>query len=59
MPEECRISRKTYSAPLLGTLARTIDDGSTEKIRLSLGEIPIIVMSDHCHLSKLNSKELV
>ena len=56
MPEECRIARKTYNAPLFATIARLIDDGNTEKIRLSLGEVPIIVRSDHCHLAKMNGK---
>lgn len=59
MPEECRIARKTYGAPLLAKIARSIDGGKPESINILLGDVPIIVRSDHCHLSKMTPKELV
>lgn len=31
LPEECRIMKKTYGAPLLATLVRTIDNKLAEK----------------------------
>lgn len=43
----------------MATIARKIDDSPPEKLKLSLGEIPIIVKSDHCHLSKMAPHELV
>lgn len=58
-PEECRIMSKTYGAPLLATIARSIDDQQIEKLKISLGDIPIIVKSEHCHLTKLTPQELV
>lgn len=58
-PSECRIAGKTYSAPLLATLARTIDDSNVETMKICLGEIPIMVRSEHCHLYRLSPKELV
>lgn len=51
-PSECRQTGKTYTAPLLATLQRQIDDSATETLRVSLGEIPILVMSDRCRLSQ-------
>jgi len=49
----------TYAAPLFATVARKIDNEPDEKITLSLGEIPIMVRSQNCHLHNLNEEELV
>lgn len=37
--------KKSYTAPMLATICREIDDGVKETVRLSLGEIPILVKS--------------
>lgn len=58
-PYECRIRGLTYSAPLFGTLVRKFDNEPDEKITICLGEIPVMIRSDHCHLSGLNEEELV
>jgi len=50
---------RTYSAPLFATIARIIDNGPIETIKINLSDIPIMVRSNHCHLNKLSSKELV
>lgn len=58
-PSECRLGMKTYAAPLYATVCRIIDNNHVEKIKLQLGELPIMVRSSRCHLAKLSSKELV
>lgn len=59
MPEECRIARKTYGAPLIAKIARSIDGNKAETMNILLGDIPIIVRSDRCHLAKLTPEELI
>ena len=58
-PTECRLRSMTYAAPLFATVARKIDNEPDEKITLSLGEIPIMVRSQNCHLHGLSEHELV
>lgn len=41
---------------MLATICREIDDGPKETVRLSLGEIPILVKSQKCHLYNLSSE---
>lgn len=55
LPTECRIAKKTYGAPLYATVGRSID-GQVDRIKVNLGDIPIVVMSDRCHLSKMTTK---
>ena len=44
---------KTYTAPLMGEITREID-GSIDTFPVSLGEIPIMVRSNKCHLADLD-----
>ena len=57
-PQECRLAGKTYSAPLIAEMTRQIDD-NVDTFAVSLGEIPIMVGSQSCHLSGLSSEELI
>lgn len=58
-PSECRIRSLTYSAPLYATICRKIDDEPEEKLNINLGDIPVMVRSNHCNLAGLNEDELV
>ena len=58
-PWECRMSGGTYSAPLLVTIGRILNDGPVEKRKINLGHIPIMLKSKHCHLANLSAKEMV
>jgi DNA-directed RNA polymerase beta subunit len=49
---------KTYSAPLICVVTREID-GNTDTFTTSLGEIPIMVRSNSCHLGGINEQELI
>lgn len=41
---------------MVAKICREIDDNPKETVSLSLGEIPILVKSDKCHLAKLSEK---
>lgn len=58
-PSECRLSGRTYNAPLLGTVVRQLNGQETERITMNLGEIPIMVRSKHCHLFNLKGRQMV
>lgn len=58
-PSECRLRSMTYSAPLYATVARKIDSEPEEKLTICLGDVPIMVRSQNCHLYGLNEEELV
>ena len=58
-PSECRLRSLTYSAPLYATVARKIDSEPEEKLTICLGDVPIMVRSQNCHLYGLNEEELV
>lgn len=59
LPYECRLRSLTYAAPLYATVCRKIDDEPVERVTLNLGDIPIMVLSNNCHLSGLSEEELV
>ena len=58
-PWHCREAGSTYAAPLSATLCRVIDDGSVDRIPLKLGDAPIMIRSNRCHLANLSPTELV
>ena len=48
-PFEARITRSTYQAPVFATLNIKIDD-EEYNINSSIGNIPLMVLSDNCNL---------
>jgi DNA-directed RNA polymerase I subunit RPA2 len=44
---------------LKATVARRLDNEVTQKVTVSMGDIPIMVRSNHCHLKGLNEQELI
>lgn len=58
MPHDCRMLGRTYSAPLLCEVTKEIDD-VTERFTVNLGELPIMVRSQNCHLYGLDEEELI
>jgi DNA-directed RNA polymerase I subunit RPA2 len=57
-PQECRLAGKTYTAPLIAEITRQIDD-NLDTFTVNLGEIPIMVGSEHCHLHGLSPEDLI
>lgn len=59
-PSECRERGMTYAAPLMVTVARRInDEDEVVRVQAKLGDIPIMVGSNRCHLANLSPSELV
>ncbi|KRX96185.1 DNA-directed RNA polymerase I subunit RPA2 [Trichinella pseudospiralis] len=57
-PSECRVSCRSYSAKLLATLTIKINNRVVDSARRNLGDIPIMVMSNRCHLTNLSPNQL-
>ncbi|KRX26222.1 DNA-directed RNA polymerase I subunit RPA2 [Trichinella nelsoni] len=58
-PSECRVSCQSYSAKLLATLTIKINNQVVDSARRNLGDIPIMLMSNRCHLTKLSPNQLM
>lgn len=58
-PTECRQSATTYKGRLVGHLRWWINGNEQTPIRRDFGEIPIMLKSDACNLSKMSPKDLV
>jgi DNA-directed RNA polymerase I subunit RPA2 len=60
MPNTCREMGISYTASLEGTLCRLVEgDDTVDKVHRKLGNIPIMVMSNRCHLRGLSSTQLI
>ncbi|XP_063881547.1 DNA-directed RNA polymerase I subunit RPA2-like [Scylla paramamosain] len=58
-PKECVERRASYTAPVNVDLEWSVDCAQPFTHRQTLGEIPIMVMSNNCHLNGLSPKQLV
>ncbi|KAK8390469.1 hypothetical protein O3P69_010273 [Scylla paramamosain] len=58
-PKECVERRASYTAPVNVDLEWSVDCAQPLTHRQTLGEIPIMVMSNNCHLNGLSPKQLV
>jgi len=59
-PHECRLRSLTYCAPIYVDISYTID-GNIKKIQngICIGNMPIMLGSNHCRLKGKNYKELI
>jgi len=58
-PNECRLRGLTYSAPLLLEMTLFVDNEPTSTVTVEIGDIPVMVKSDICYLSKMSKEELI
>ncbi|XP_076280843.1 RNA polymerase I subunit Rpl135 [Lasioglossum baleicum] len=58
-PTECRQRGCTYKGKMTVKLGWSINGKIQEALERDLGEIPIMVKSNRCHLNKMSPKELV
>jgi hypothetical protein len=58
-PWQCREMGTTYAAPLSATLCRRVENGAIDKVPVKLGDAPIMIRSNRCHLANLSPDELV
>ena len=59
LPSECRIRGMNYSAPLVATVCRKVDNEPEERISVPLGNIPVMVRSRFCNLAGMSEDNLV
>ncbi|CAG0912450.1 unnamed protein product [Notodromas monacha] len=59
LPAECRISGKTYTAPLHVSLRVVIDGEEAASLTQACGNVPVMVRSSRCHLAGLSPAQLV
>ncbi|KAG0723413.1 DNA-directed RNA polymerase I subunit RPA2 [Chionoecetes opilio] len=58
-PKECVERKSSYTAPITVELEWSVNSGEVRMHRQSLGDIPIMIMSQNCHLHGLTPKQLV
>lgn len=58
-PKECRLRHTTYKGKLMVKVGWAINNKVQIPFERSLGEIPIMVGSEHCNLGGLSPKEIV
>ncbi|RLJ03030.1 MAG: DNA-directed RNA polymerase subunit B'', partial [Candidatus Aenigmatarchaeota archaeon] len=59
LPMEARIRDLTYAAPIFLEMTPTADGFEQETAEVKIGELPVMVKSDICPLSKMSREELV
>jgi len=58
-PSEARLRKLTYAAPVFVTVSAHINGVQRESFECQIASLPIMVMSDFCHLKGLSRDELV
>jgi DNA-directed RNA polymerase subunit B len=58
-PIESRLRKITYSAPIFIEVSAHINDVQRESFTTQIGNLPIMLKSKACHLSKFNRDELI
>ncbi|KAI9840719.1 MAG: DNA-directed RNA polymerase I subunit RPA2 [Sclerophora amabilis] len=58
-PAECRERHATYRGKFKGRLEYKVNDGSWRESVRDLGQLPIMVKTNRCHLEKLSPAQLV
>ena len=58
-PSEARLRKITYSAPIFVEVSAHINEVQRESLTTQIGNLPIMLKSNNCHLSKLSREELI
>lgn len=58
-PSEARLRKITYSAPIFVEVSAHINDVQRESLTTQIGNMPIMLKGNNCHLSKLSREELI
>lgn len=59
-PRDCRERGLMYSGPMTATVGYRVDDGPVQTLGgVSLGDLPVMVLSSRCRLRGLSPRELV
>ena len=58
-PQEARLRKITYSAPMFIEISAHINEVQRESFTTQVGNLPIMLKSKNCHLHKLSREELI
>ncbi|MBT7902590.1 DNA-directed RNA polymerase subunit B'' [Candidatus Woesearchaeota archaeon] len=58
-PVECRLRKISYSAPIYMEVSAHINGVQRESFVTQIGQLPIMLKSKYCHLSKASPEELI
>ncbi|HLC65929.1 MAG TPA: DNA-directed RNA polymerase subunit B'' [Candidatus Nanoarchaeia archaeon] len=58
-PAEARLRKITYSAPVFIEVSSHINDVQRESFTTQIGNLPIMLKSNSCHLHKMSREELI
>lgn len=58
-PVEARLRKISYSAPIYMEVSSHINDVQRESFITQIGNLPIMLKSNFCHLNKMSSEELI
>jgi DNA-directed RNA polymerase subunit B len=59
LPQEARIRNLTYSAPMYLEMTPTLNDIESDTVTVNFGDLPVMVKSKICPLSKMDREELI
>ncbi|RLF24264.1 MAG: DNA-directed RNA polymerase subunit B [Thermoprotei archaeon] len=59
LPMEARLRNLTYAAPMYLTMIPVINDEEQEPVEVYIGQMPIMVKSIKCPLSRMSEEELI
>ncbi|MBD3318357.1 DNA-directed RNA polymerase subunit B'' [Candidatus Woesearchaeota archaeon] len=57
-PQEARLRKLSYAAPIYLEISSHINDVQRETFTTQIGNLPIMLKSNYCHLNRLNRDEL-
>ena len=58
-PAEARLRKITYAAPIFLEVSAHVDGMQRESFKLQIGNLPVMVKSNYCHLHGKTSEELI
>jgi len=58
-PLECRLRKKTYSAPVFVEMSLLDSGKEVDREEVYIGELPVMIRSDICHLAGQREKEAI
>ena len=58
-PAEARLRKLSYSAPIFIEVSAHVNDVQRESFTTQIGNLPIMLKSNSCHLNKLSRQELI
>ncbi|HII71630.1 TPA: DNA-directed RNA polymerase subunit B'' [Candidatus Woesearchaeota archaeon] len=58
-PQEARLRKLSYSAPIFMEISSHINDVQRETFTTQIGNLPIMLKSNYCHLNRMGREDLI